>query len=126
MNTSVFIARLLALVYVSVGLGILTNPKYYQKALKEILNSAVALYFGGIMALVAGFLIVSYHNYWVKDWHVVITLIGWLAVVKGASLLVFPDQYADMFQSWIKKYINQWGFMALILGIIFAYFGYFA
>jgi len=126
MNTSILIAQILAIVYLSIAFGILINPKYYTKAFKEIMNSAVTVYLGGIMALVAGFFIVKFHNIWIKDWVVLITVIGWGALLKGVALLAFPDQFISMFDSWFKKKVGKTGFIILVIGLIFGYFGFLA
>jgi VanZ family protein len=45
---------------------------------------------------------VSFHNLWVADWRVVITIIGWLSILKGAIRILLPGrgaQYADAFAS---------------------------
>ena len=30
------------------------------------------------------------HNVWVPDWRVIVTVLGWLLVLRGIMLLVFP------------------------------------
>ena len=34
------------------------------------------------------------HNVWTADWRVVITILGWLAVITGAIRIVCPQQAA--------------------------------
>jgi len=95
MELSIFIAKIFAFVYLAIGLGMLINTKYYKKAIDDMLDNSGVMYLGGVMALVIGYLMVTYHNFWVKDWTVIITVIGWLAFIKGVLLLVLPNAMID-------------------------------
>ena len=44
-----------------------------------------------ILTLVLGLAVVAGHNVWVADWPVVITLFGWILVVKSTLFLLFPQ-----------------------------------
>ena len=124
METSVFIAKLFAVAYVVVGLGVLFNPGHYKKVFDDMMKSSSFIYLGGVMALIAGFLILNVHNVWVKDWTVVITVFGWLALVKGVLLLVVPQPLLKFSQVLLKKL---WivGIGALAMGVVFGYFGFY-
>ena len=65
MELSILIAKLIGLIYLVIGLGLVINPKYYHKMFDELLSDGALIYLSGIMALVAGFLLVSFHNIWV-------------------------------------------------------------
>jgi len=40
-------------------------------------------YFSGAIAFVADVAIVLHHNLWVADWRDIITVLGWVSIVKG-------------------------------------------
>jgi len=128
MENSIFIAKFLGVAYIIFGLGILLNTKYYKKILDGLMKNAANVLYGGIFALVVGFLITYYHNIWVANWSVVITIIGWLSLLKGFLLIVFPNFYV----SWTKvltrneSFMPIWGFLAFLLGLYFIYFGFIA
>ena len=128
METSIFIAKLLAVVYLAIGFGILLNQSYYRKGLDEMVSNAGIMYLGGFMALVIGFLMVTYHNIWVKSWIVLITILGWFALLKGLLLLILPKTMTRFSMSLFKKknFLLIDGIIALILGFIFGYFGFLA
>lgn len=126
METSILIAQIFGLVYLSISVGIIFSKKYYQKALASMLDNTGLMYLGGLMALVAGFFIVKEHNIWSNDWTVLVTIFGWLALIKGILLLAAP-QFVDTFRSWYKpENINKFVFIPLIIGLVFAYFGFVA
>jgi hypothetical protein len=127
METSIFIAKIIAIIYISLGIGLLVNKKYYQVAFEKILTNPSYLFLGGFFAIIMGFLIIENHNYWVNNWTILITIIGWAALIKGIFLIAFPKSFSvfkPMFTS--KIFFSILGPLVLILGFIFLYFGFFS
>jgi Kef-type K+ transport system membrane component KefB len=89
-------------------------------------DDASFIIFGGMMAIVIWALIIQYHNTWEGDWTVLVTLIGWIALIKGIFLLAFPkllNIFKPMFES--EKCMNILPVFVLVLGIVFGYLGVF-
>ena len=127
MDTSILIAQIVAIIYLSLGIGLLINPDYYHKAFQDFLENASHIFQGGVIAIVLGMLIVTNHNYWGMEWQVLITLIGWGALVKGSLLLIVPELAAgldDMVTPTLRNAIITP--LVIIFGILFTYFGFFA
>jgi hypothetical protein len=123
MEVSILVAKIIGLYYVLVGLGLLLNGAYYRKAFSSLVKDSGFMFYGGMMSLLAGFLIVNYHNFWVNDWTVIITVFGWLALIKGALLLLAPNFFTG-FNSKIFKHSVVLGVFVLLLGLVFGYFGF--
>ena len=126
METSTLIAKIIGLIYLSFGVGILLNGNYYKKEIPKLLENTAYLIFGGFMAIIFGVLIIENHNYWVKNWSVLITIIGWIALIKGIVLLAFPT-VISMYKSFFNN-VNFYailGVLVLMFGLFFTYFGYF-
>jgi hypothetical protein len=126
METSILIAKILATVYLSYFLGLLFSSKYYKEELPKLVDNSAYLTLGGFMAIVFGFLILEFHNYWNSDWTVVITIFGWLSLLKGILLIVFPQMFTA-YKTTILKAGNQKYILILLLifGAFFGYFGFF-
>ncbi len=90
METSILLAKLIGPLFVIVGVGVLINPIHYHKMIANFINNAELYYFSGALAFVTGVAIINYHNVWVQDWRVAITLAGWLSLVKGTFRIVYP------------------------------------
>lgn len=125
MELSLFLAQLLGAIYVSVGLGILNNQKRYKALMDEMMDSASFLYFGGILALCFGFSVVTFHNVWVQDWPVLITILGWLALIKGVLLIICPQVILDFSKGMLKN-LQYVGLGTLLFGLVLAYYGFVA
>lgn len=127
METSILIAKLIGVTYLFAGLGFLLNADYYLKSIKELLKSAAFMMFGGMMATLMGVLMITYHNVWSGPWWVVlITLIGWIALVKGFVFMAFPKSLSALLPMYKKEYIPFWAILMLAVGAIYSYYGFFA
>ena len=94
MTNSTIIARLMGPVLLFMGIGAVIGllgefPEAYVSVLREINNQSATLILG-MFALLAGLAIVNTHNLWVSDWRVIITVVGWLAIIRGVLSLLFP------------------------------------
>lgn len=45
----------------------------------------------GIVWLMGGLAVIRFHNIWVKDWRVIVTLLGWMSLLAGLVRMAFPD-----------------------------------
>jgi hypothetical protein len=88
---SILIARILSVVYLSAALGALVSPGHYRRISDDIFNNAGLSYLAGFVAVIIGFLIIHYHNFWVGNWTVLITIVGWLALIKGILIIAVPQ-----------------------------------
>lgn len=127
METSILIAKIIAIIYISLGIGLIVNKKYYKDTFDKMISNTTFLFMGGLFATIIGVLIVDSHNYWRKDWTVLITIIGWAALVKGMFLIAFPKSFEifkPMFSSKLLYLI--FGPFMILIGLLFFYFGFFS
>jgi hypothetical protein len=127
MDATMVIAKLTAILYLAAGLGILLNPAHYRSLYKEIISSPTLIYFSALIAVIFGTLIVLFHNIWVQDWPVLITLIGWIGMIKGTIFLIFPKSL----KMWKPVLDNNTGlmiggFIAVAIGAVLGYFSFLA
>jgi uncharacterized protein YjeT (DUF2065 family) len=124
-DTQIF--QLLGIIYLAVGIGMLTTPDFYKKLIKDFTENPLAIYLGGLAALAIGFLLVSFHNIWVRDWSVIITIIGWAALIKGLFLIILPKVSIKISNSFkeMKKLLAVWSTIVIILGVLLCWLGFF-
>jgi len=127
MENSIFIAKILGLYTVIVALGIMVNLKNYQRVMEDFVKNAALIYLGGVMALVFGLLILLFHNVWVAGWEVIITIFGWVALIKGIWLITLPNSVAKVTQLYQKNtaLLVSHLIIVLALGIFLMTKGYF-
>lgn len=124
METSYFLAQMLAIGYLTVGIGLFVSREYYRKELPKLLENPGFMMLGGYIALVIGLLITHAHNTWYTDWTTLITIVGWIAVIKGIWLIAFP-QSALQFRKMVQpKNLTVIASIVTALGLLFGYFGF--
>jgi hypothetical protein len=127
MPASIFLAKLIGPILVVAALGLLANRKAFHALAQEILHSHALLYLFGLLDFAVGLAIVLTHNVWVGDWRVIITLLGWLMIVRGAVRVLIPDQVKTFGAKILKRNEVVAGSLAivLVLGAVLCFFGYF-
>ena len=121
------IFQILSLAYIAVGIGFLVNPGFYKKLFEDFTENASVLYLGGITALVVGYLILAFHNTWTKDVSVIITIVGWIALIKGLVILIRPNIMIALAKAMAQKEstLKIEAIAVIILGLIFAFLGFY-
>lgn len=123
--TDIHIFQLLGLVFFAIGIGMLTNPKFIKNILQELERSTADMLYGGLISVTIGYFLVAFHNVWSMNRSLIITLLGWLALIKGLSLLMFPTYILRLYKV-VDKYKSYISYFVIALGIVSLYFGYFS
>ena len=126
MQTSIFLARLLGPLLLVPGVGILVNPAAFRAMAGEVVRSVTLMYLFGLVDLAGGLAILLTHNVWVASWRVLITLLGWILLVRGVVRVVLPHTVMDYAQKVIAsaQIYPPIGGVLVILGLVLCYFGY--
>jgi hypothetical protein len=128
MLTSIFIAKLMGPILFVVGISILINEKSTRAMAKEVLGSHALIYIFGIVDLLLGLVLVTVHNVWVADWRVIITVIGWLSIVRGLVRILFAPRIIKIAPKLLRKQGMFMGIaiVMLIVGAVLSFYGYHA
>ncbi|MFH1395460.1 MAG: hypothetical protein ABIH09_04810 [Candidatus Omnitrophota bacterium] len=128
MDASLFIARIFGVLYLVVGIGMLVNRKNFLKIMDDFCSNAALVLVGGMFALIVGLAIILTHNVWVWHWILIITVIGWLGLIKGIWIIIFPNSVSGFMQSYQKNenLVVAHSLVALVLGAVLTFFGFFA
>lgn len=120
------IFQVFSLAYIAIGIGILVNQQFYRNLFEDFIERTSNLYVGGVMALAIGYLIVAFHNTWTKDMSVIITIIGWLALIKGILILVCPKLMIALTKAIMKNknFLKIEAIIVIIIGLLFSFLGF--
>lgn len=125
-DTTMLVAQLIGPVYLVVGLGLMLSKDYYKKVYGSIMESGLAVMLSGFMSLIVGLLIVLNHNLWGSLAEVIVSLIGWGAMIKGTVILLKPDAFNGLVEYFKKDNMIMFaGLLATVIGIYFTVLGYF-
>lgn len=126
MNYSILIAQFVGPIYLAVGLGMLLGNINMKKLMDDFMKSDGLMYLGGLMAFAFGIAVLRVHNVWVQDWTVIITIFGWLSLIKGVTLVVFPGKMREFSKQFTSpQYLTFITWFALILGGFLTYVSWF-
>jgi hypothetical protein len=124
--TSRTLARLIGPVALAMGAYILFNAAIFRVMVGQFLASYALIFLAGLLTLTAGLAIVLAHNVWTRDWRVIITVLGWLAVIGGVLRIVFPQFVVSIGGAIFAQAaaLPAIGVGVVILGAVLSYFGY--
>ena len=76
---------------------------YVNKVMEDISKLMGLMFF----MLPFGLYIIYTHNFWILDWPVVITIFGWLIVIKATIYFIMPSVFTDINfpEAFIKRVI---------------------
>ncbi|MBX9786110.1 MAG: hypothetical protein K2Y08_02115 [Alphaproteobacteria bacterium] len=126
MVLSIFLAKTIGLYLVIVSVAFMLKASELKPMMLDMLKNPSLLLFSGILALILGILIVVSHNIWVMDWRVIITILGWLTLLKGVMRLFYPEFVIKKTVKCVedKASYNIMMLITLLIGLVLLYFGY--
>jgi len=92
------------------------NPKRV-KQIVDNLQDARFLIILSLFAIIIGLLNVLVHNIWEANSKLLVTLFGWLALIKGIILFTFPKQTINLLKQTNIKFIQAIYLLLFFLGM---------
>ena len=124
MVMSTLIAKIASIVFVCVGLAGLFNKKLYLQVGNDMFKNAGLTLVYVFIEMVLSFFVVAYHNIW-TGWPVIITVLGWMGLLEGALIIVFPKFVKNFSMPIFKGGFGKiMPYIALALGLVIGYFGF--
>ena len=120
------VAKILAIYLLAVGVGMLNGNINIKNLYASFEKSEGLLVISGFICIVLGFLLVQYHNIWVKDWTVLVTIVGWATLIKGVLLIAFPKTVMSIGKNFYKNNSQALSYLVLALGAVLAYYSFIA
>jgi hypothetical protein len=120
MDTSLFLAQVFGLYMFVMGLSVLLKYNEMRKIIVDFMSSSSNSYMVGVFTFILGLLVVLSHNVWGGPvWVTLITVLGWLTLIKGAMyLLLSRSALKGVVGAFSKKaWLVISGLLMIILGI---------
>lgn len=119
-----YLAQIWGISTVIISLALLIKEGHLKKLFAS-LETDDNFFLWGFISLVIGVAMILAYNVWAWNWQLVITVLGWAALLKGLLLLFCPE----FMKKWAKKIDNKkwmpiWLMILLILGLVITYFGF--
>ncbi|GGC98573.1 DUF2065 domain-containing protein [Aquisalinus flavus] len=85
------LAKALGLYMVAAGLSGLVSHGRWQRWMADFGPESALTYVTGVVAFAIGTAIIIAHTIWSSPLAVMVTLVGWAALIEGLVLIAFPD-----------------------------------
>lgn len=127
-SRTIFLSRLIGLYYIVIALSMMTRRQASVETVTALLQNPPMMLILGVITLAAGLAVVLAHNIWSGGaLVVVVTLVGWVTLIKGLSFLFLsPEVEAEFFlrQLHYQQFFYMSAAISLVLGIYLTYGGF--
>jgi hypothetical protein len=124
---TVFLSRLIGLYMILVSLSMAAHKQATVETITALVHNSPLVFVTGIIAVVAGLAIILGHNVWSGGaLPVIVTLVGWVTLVKGALLLFLsPEAESKFFLEGLhyEQLFYVYLAISLLLGVYLTYAG---
>jgi hypothetical protein len=103
------------LVAILVSESPLVQPHLYDSQIPPV------VYLSGVLMFVAGLAIVRVHNVWVRNWTVLITLVGWVFLLLGLIRMFAAGKYRQVAAGTNSTVFIALEALLLIIALILTY-----
>jgi hypothetical protein len=120
---SIFLAKFWGWYLIIFFLILSFNPKRIVQVIKDLEDQKFVIVIS-LVAIVIGLLNILFHNIWEDDWRLIITIIGWIALLIGLSLFIFPKRTVLWLDYLNIKFVQVLYMMLFFLGLFLLNMGY--
>lgn len=121
------LAKFMGLSVLLVAIGMISNKSAAVQTLNALFGDAPLVWVTGVFTMMLGIAIVVVHNRWSGGaLPVVVTLYGWIALLKGLTFVWLPPStQTELYHAMhFEQYFYAWFLVSLVLGgyLVFAGF----
>jgi hypothetical protein len=113
-------ARVLGPFFAVIATTVAARAPHMAALLAQFTASDVWPWVVGAFILMGGIAIVAFHQYWRSPAAVIVSVLGWLLVVRGVFLLAFPEAFASLANRMIGA-AGAWQAAYIIMALIGLY-----
>jgi uncharacterized membrane protein len=99
------------------------NPKRIVQVIKDLEDQKFVIVIS-FVAIVIGLLNILFHNIWEDDWRLIVTFIGWIALLIGLSLFIFPKRTVLYLDYLNIKFVQVIYMLLFFVGLFLLNMGY--
>lgn len=127
MELTILLSKVFGIYFIVIALLMLIRRNYLKSVLTSFADEPMLRFMMGVFMLLGGTFLVVSHNDWSTLPAGIITLIGWLTMVKSALYLSLSKESLSRWINWyyLEHGYGWWGIViALVLGVYLANAGF--
>ena len=117
MDTSLFLLKFWGWYCVIFFFILSFNPKRIKQIVDDLQDQKFTILIS-FLAIIIGLLNILFHNVWEANISLVVTLFGWLALLKGIMLFTFPRTTTKGITKLNIKFVQAMYIFVLLIGVI--------
>lgn len=119
-ETTVVLAQILGGYMLVAGIALLIDRTLITRLLARLQDDIAVIFTMGILALLIGLTVAALHTRWDTPLAIIVTLVGWAAIVEGALIMWLQNRFMAFFAPWFTSPVVSlvWGAVAALLGVI--------
>jgi hypothetical protein len=110
------LAEIIGLYLIVIGIGGVANPPRWRSVMDDLNRSPGLVITLGFAVFAVGGTLVLIHSVWTDPLACLVSLIGYVALIEGATLLAVPGPLIRI-GHWSTGFIRTWALIALALGL---------
>lgn len=111
------LAEAIGLYTIVVGIGGLVAPQRWRAMMDDLERSSGLVMVLGFAVFVVGAALVLIHSIWRDPLSVIVSAIGYAALIEGALLLAVPAPLIRIGR-WSLNFTRVWAIVSIVLGIL--------
>lgn len=126
MTLTLLLAKVFGLALTAIGIALIVYRDHYAQITRDFLQQRLLRTVISFSEMVAGLFIVIGHNVWTPVPAAVITFLGWMFLLEGASYLLLPEKWTARFINAVNRphFFVASGIIGIVLGIYLADYGF--
>ena len=105
MASSTALASIFGPLLIITSLWTLLYKENMKKVIDSLKKTPALVYFIGVFNVLLGVIFINSFNYWYMSIEVLVTLLGWLFLIRGLLIMFFPKTLDKMFKTYISSYV---------------------
>lgn len=114
---TLMLAQAMGLYLILVGLSGLAGPRRWEGLMDELSTSPALQMLMGVAVFAIGVALAIAHSRLTDPLAIIVTLIGWAALLEGALLIAVPGPLLHIGR-WSLRFTRVWAIISLILGLL--------
>lgn len=123
MEMSIFLAKFWGWYLIIFFVILSFNPSRIKQILEYLKDQKFAV-MASFIAIIFGLINILLHNVWEADWTIIITLLGWAALIKGLTMFIFPQKAVKSIEYINFKLVQAVYIFLFLCGLFLLNMGY--
>lgn len=126
METSKFLSKVIGFYLIIVSTAMIADMPAFYRHTHSLLTNVPLIFVTGFFTLILALIMIVSHNIWECSWRVIITITGWMVLLKALNLILFPE-YVDQATTLMledKSFAYGLAGTDFVLGLVLVYLGF--